>query len=94
MCLSTASISNTILANFLLGNYKQIQQILDELPLAIAALQSGKMHDDTDYYQHLEAEHQYLGVRKKESDKDKVACEYIHCLLKYKEAQCIQVCHP
>jgi len=60
------------------------------LPLAIAALQSGKMRDDTDYHLHLESECQYLAAQKKESDEDKVACEYIHRLLKHKEAQCVR----
>jgi len=51
------------LAVFILGNYKQIQPILDKLPIAIAALQSGKAREDTDYHQHLETEQQYLAAR-------------------------------
>ena len=75
------------LAAFILGNYKQIQQILDKLPIAIAALQSGKAREDTDYHQHLETEQQYLAARWKESDDDAEACDYVERLIKYHEAR-------
>ncbi|KAI0058312.1 hypothetical protein BV25DRAFT_1902184 [Artomyces pyxidatus] len=59
---------------FLLNNYKQIQDILDESPCAIVALQSGKTADDTMYHQHLESERKYLAAHKtKEPEEDKYA---------------------
>ena len=80
------------LAAFILGNYKQIQQILDELPIAIAALQSGKAREDTDYHQHLETERQYLAARRKESDDDAEACDYVERLIKYQAARLACTC--
>lgn len=53
----------------------------------IAALQSGKAPEDTIYHEHLEAEHQYLVSRKKEPEKDEIACEYVSLLIKYEAAE-------
>ena len=57
------------------------------MPTMIAALQSGKAPEDTVYREHLEAEHQYLTSRKKEPEKDVIACEYISLLIKYEAAE-------
>jgi hypothetical protein len=57
------------------------------MPPMIAALQSGKAPEDTIYHEHLEAEHQYLVSRKKEPEKDEVACEYVSLLIKYEAAE-------
>ncbi|KAI0055191.1 hypothetical protein BV25DRAFT_1930474 [Artomyces pyxidatus] len=75
------------LGTFLLGNYRQIQEILDELPLSIAALQSGKCAEDTDYHAHLQAEREFLLSRKKESKEDVFAAEYVDLLQKYHMAR-------
>ena len=45
-----------IIATFLLGNYKQVTQLLEELPGVITALQSGKSPEDMHYHQHLQTE--------------------------------------
>jgi len=52
---------SSFLANFLLNNYKQVQQLLEELPFAIMALQSGKSAHKMDYHCHIEMEQEYLG---------------------------------
>jgi len=72
---------------FLLGNYKQADKILEELPVAIRVLQSGKTCEDTDYHQHLEAERWFLASCKTdaETDKDAISCEYILMLKTYNE---------
>ncbi|KAI0059962.1 hypothetical protein BV25DRAFT_1918089 [Artomyces pyxidatus] len=75
------------LGTFLLGNYRQIQQILDEMPDAIAELQSGKTPEETDYHAHLKAEREFLAARKKESASDVFASEYVALLQRFHTAQ-------
>ncbi|KAA1473373.1 hypothetical protein DENSPDRAFT_765398, partial [Dentipellis sp. KUC8613] len=72
---------------FLLNNYKQVQNILDELPDAIKLLQSGKSSQDLDYAKHLEAERLYLAARKKDSPQDARNCEYVSLLIKHRAAE-------
>ena len=74
-------------ATFLLNNYIQVQEILQELPCAISALQSGKTAEHTDYHRHIECERAYLSARKDEPAEDVIACEYIVLLQKYKAVQ-------
>jgi hypothetical protein len=78
---------SSFLATFLLNNYKQAQALLGELPVAIAALQSGKSAAEMDYHQHIKMEREYLASRKLEPEEDAVACEYISLLQKYEAAQ-------
>ena len=73
-------------AMFLFNNYKQVDQILDEMPKAIAALESGKTPDECDYAAHLEAERIYLASHKKEPETDVIASKYISLLKVYKDA--------
>ncbi|KAA1471648.1 hypothetical protein DENSPDRAFT_880660 [Dentipellis sp. KUC8613] len=76
------------LSAFILNNYKQVQNILDELPSAIAALQSGKTSEETAYHQHIEAERRFLTERQsKEISYDTFACDYLQHLLEYREAK-------
>ncbi|KAI0038235.1 hypothetical protein FA95DRAFT_1567860 [Auriscalpium vulgare] len=75
------------LSTFLLNNYRQIEQILTELPEAIAALQVGKTVEDTQYHKHLEAEREYLESRKKETPSEVFACDYIDILIKHRTAK-------
>ena len=79
--------TDIFLATFLLNNYKQVQELLEELLLAIAALQSGKSADDMDYHQHLKMEQEYLTTRKSEPEEDIVSCDYIVLLQNYGTAQ-------
>ena len=79
--------SDVFLATFLLNNYKQVQELLDELPLAIATLQSSKLADDMDYHQHLKMEQEYLTTRKLEPEEDIISCDYIVLLQNYGTAQ-------
>jgi len=53
------------------------------------ALQSGKMPEDTDYSQHIETERQYLAARRKESNEDAEACDYVSRLIKYQAARLV-----
>ncbi|KAA1475563.1 hypothetical protein DENSPDRAFT_860864 [Dentipellis sp. KUC8613] len=71
---------------FLLNNYKQVQQILDELPDTIKILQSGKSSEDLDYHQHLETERAYLAARKKASPEEEKEVEYLNLLIKHAAA--------
>jgi len=80
-------LTHTILATFLLSNYKQVQELLEELLLAIAALQSGKLADDMKYHQHLKMEREYLAIQKSEPEDDIVSCDYIVLLQNYGTAQ-------
>jgi len=78
---------SSFLANFLLNNYKQVQQLLEELPLAITALQSGKSANEMDYRHHIKMEQEYLATQKSEPEEDAFACEYMSYLLVYEAAQ-------
>jgi len=80
-------LTSSFLANFLLHNYKQVQQLLEELPFAIMALQSGKPAHEMDYHHHIEMEWEYLAARKSEPEEDAFACEYMSYLLVYEAAQ-------
>jgi hypothetical protein len=75
------------IAAFLLGNYRQVSQMIEELPSAIAALKSGKAAEDTHYHQHLESERQYLLSRRQESPEEEFVCEYIQRLLVHQKAK-------
>ncbi|KAH9972566.1 hypothetical protein BGW80DRAFT_1119934, partial [Lactifluus volemus] len=75
------------LSTFLLGNYKQVNQLLEELPGVIAEFQSGKLPKDTDYHRHLETERQYLLSRRGESPDEEFACEYIQRLIMHQKAK-------
>jgi hypothetical protein len=76
-----------IIATFLLGNYKQVTQLLEELPGAITALQSGKSPEDMYYHRHLQTERQYLLSRKEESPNEEFACEYVQQLIMHQKAK-------
>ena len=83
----TINITNASpLAMFLFNNYKQVNQILVEMPQAITALESGKTPEECDYAAHLEAERAYLASRKKEPEADVIASKYISLLKVYKDA--------
>lgn len=71
---------------FLYNNYKQISSLLEDLPGAIAALESGKTPEDCAYATHLVAERAYLVMRKKEPAGDAVGANYIGLLVAYEEA--------
>ncbi|KAH9952513.1 hypothetical protein BGW80DRAFT_1194853 [Lactifluus volemus] len=77
------------LSTFLLGNYKQLSQLLGDLPGVIASLESGKSHEDTRYHQHLENERVYLLSRRQESPEEEFACEYIELLIMHQKAKFI-----
>jgi hypothetical protein len=74
-------------AAFLYGNYRQVGQILEEAPSAIAGLQSGQALEDTAYRQHIEAERMYLLSRKKEGPQNEFACDYYEHLISYQESK-------
>jgi hypothetical protein len=81
------SIFTPFVATFLLGNYKQLSQLLGDLPGVIASLESGKSHEDTRYHQHLENERVYLLSRRQESPEEEFACEYIELLIMHQKAK-------
>jgi hypothetical protein len=56
------------------------------MPLAIAALESGKTPEECDYSRHLETEPAYLASCKKEPEADIIACKYISLLEVYQES--------
>jgi hypothetical protein len=78
--------ADKFIATFLFNNYQQAQGLLNDMPTAIAALQSGKALEDTVYHEHLDAERLYLASRKKEPESDVIACEYVALLIKYEAA--------
>jgi hypothetical protein len=59
------------------------------MPVAIAALESGKAPEECDYPAHLNTERAYLASHKKEPEADITACKYIELLMVYDEATCI-----
>lgn len=79
-------------ATFLLNNYKQVDQLLRDMPVAIAALESGKTPEECNYTAHLNTERAYLASRKKEPETDIIACKYIELLLVYEEATYVGFC--
>ena len=72
---------------FILNNYKQVGQILDEMPKAIVALESGKTPAECDYAGHLKAERIYLASHKKEPEANMIASKYIYLLAVYKDVK-------
>jgi hypothetical protein len=84
-----SSMFTPFVATFLLGNYKQLSQLLEELPSAITSLESGKSHKDTRYHQHLESERAYLLSCRQESPEEEFACEYIELLIMHQKAKYI-----
>ncbi|KIM74378.1 hypothetical protein PILCRDRAFT_828356 [Piloderma croceum F 1598] len=76
----------TELTTFLFNNYKQVNGLLTDMPLAIVALESGKTPEECDYAGHLETERAYLASRKKEPEADIIASKYISLLVVYEEA--------
>ena len=74
-------------AVFLYRNYRQVSQILEEAPSAIAGLQSGQALEDTAYHQHIEAEHMYLLSHKKEGPQNEFVCDYYEHLISYQESK-------
>jgi hypothetical protein len=83
------SMFTPFVATFLLGNYKQLSQLLEELPSAIASLESSKSHEDMCYHQHLESKWAYLLSHRQESPKEEFACEYIELLIMHQKAKYI-----
>ena len=75
------------LGNFLLNNYKQVMEILTELPIMIATLQSGKSQEHMAYVAHLDAERAYLASLKKEPEAHVFGCQYITLLQEYSQAE-------
>ena len=63
--------------------------MLLDMPVAIAALESGKSPEECDYAVHLNTECAYLASRKKEPEADVIACRYIELLVVYSEAMYI-----
>jgi Kyakuja-Dileera-Zisupton transposase len=74
-------------ATFLLGNYKQIGNMIKELPSVIATFRSRKTPQDTDYHQHLESKRKYLLLCREESSEENFACKYIERLLLHQKAK-------
>jgi Kyakuja-Dileera-Zisupton transposase len=74
-------------AMFLFNNCKQVDQILDEMPKAIAALESGKTPDECAYAAHLDAKQIYLASHKKEPEADVITSKYISILKVYKDVR-------
>lgn len=64
--------------------------MLLDMPVAIAALESGKSPEECDYAAHLNTECAYLASRKKEPEADVIACRYIELLVVYSEAMYIR----
>lgn len=71
---------------FLLNNYKQVGDLLTDMPIAIAAFESGKTPEECDYVSHVNTERLYLASRKKEPEADETNCKYITLLLLFKKA--------
>lgn len=71
---------------FLLNNYKQVGTLLIDMPIAIAAFESGKTPEECDYVTHLNTERAYLASRKKEPVADEVNCKYITLLILFQKA--------
>ncbi|KAI0038002.1 hypothetical protein FA95DRAFT_1578459 [Auriscalpium vulgare] len=71
---------------FLLNNYRQLEEILRDLPAAIEALQAGKTSEDMEYHKHLEAERMFLEHPRTETEDEAVGCEYVDILMKHRTA--------
>ena len=80
----TADIS---IGEFLLNNYKQALDILQEMPIRIVTLLSGRPISDAQFSGWLEAEHQYLKSKQAEPQANILGVEYVELLTKYNDAQ-------
>ena len=75
------------IGNFLLNNYKQVEEILTEMQTMVTALQSGKSPENTTYNEHLNAECVYLIPLRKEPQAHVFGCQYISLPLKFSQAE-------
>ena len=60
--------------------------MLLNMPVAITALELGKLPKECDYTAHLNTECAYLASCKKEPEADIIACKYIELLVVYDKA--------
>ena len=75
------------IGEFLLNNYKQALDVLQEMPIRIATLLSGRPISDAQFAGWLEAKHQYLKSKQAEPQADILGVEYVELLTKYNDAQ-------
>ena len=72
---------------FLLNNYKQALEILQEMPLRIQTLTSGREISDTQFTDWLIKEREYLESKQSEPEADILGVEYVELLQKYAQAR-------
>ena len=73
--------------HFLMANYKQALESIQEMPLRIETLTSGRQISDAQFASWLEAERTYLISRQTEPETDVLGIEYVEMLNKYYEAR-------
>ncbi|KAF8530645.1 hypothetical protein JB92DRAFT_2804438 [Gautieria morchelliformis] len=75
------------LGKFLLNNYRQALQVLEEMPVRIKALMSGRQVSEACFATWLQDERDYLESKKTEPDTDVLGVEYVELLNKYNDAR-------
>ncbi|GJJ14562.1 hypothetical protein Clacol_008827 [Clathrus columnatus] len=71
---------------FLMNNYKQALQLIDQLPIQISALTSGQKPPDVPYTRWLEVEYNYLLNKQMELEEYGLETDYVTLLQKHDEA--------
>ncbi|KAF8485675.1 hypothetical protein JB92DRAFT_2555527, partial [Gautieria morchelliformis] len=63
-------------SNFLLNNYRQALQVLEEMPIQIQTLLNGIQCSDAQFASWLREEREYLDMKQTESDRDVLGVKY------------------
>jgi hypothetical protein len=79
--------ADEVVGHFILNNYKQALQVLEEMPIRIQALTLGRETTKAQYMSWLEEERKYLLSKQSEPPKDVLGIEYVELLNKYHDAR-------
>ncbi|KIJ27532.1 hypothetical protein M422DRAFT_190911 [Sphaerobolus stellatus SS14] len=77
------------LATFMLKNYQQALETIEDMTIRIAVLTSGHTITDAQFTQWLDEERTYLKSKQSEPEKDSTNIEYVELLQKYDTARCV-----
>jgi hypothetical protein len=72
---------------FILNNYQQALQILEEMPVRIQTLTSGRRVPEAQFMTWLDEERKYLLSKQSEPREDILGIEYVELLNRYHDAR-------
>ncbi|KAF8576014.1 hypothetical protein K439DRAFT_1623158 [Ramaria rubella] len=90
VCSFWSMLMRSSLAQFIFQNYKQALEVLQDMPVRIESLTSGRLISNAQYSSWLSEECKYLESKKAEPESDVLGVEYVELLNKYHEATVAQ----